>query len=65
MSQPTFLPPANAADNDVALDDELDTGRVARPKRAAPADAIRPTRAEVSLAAMRHNLRTLRHGLRC
>ncbi|MEO8874251.1 MAG: alanine racemase [Polyangiaceae bacterium] len=36
----------------------LDGGaRVMRPRRAAPADAVRPTRAEVNLAALRHNLR--------
>jgi alanine racemase len=33
--------------------------RVLRPRRAAPADAVRPTRAEVSLAHLRHNLRVL------
>lgn len=37
--------------------------RVARPRRAAPADAVRPTRAEINLAALRHNLRvTQRHA---
>ena len=30
--------------------------RVLRPRRAMPADAIRPTRAEINLAALRHNL---------
>ena len=30
-----------------------------RPRRAAPADAVRPTRAEVNLAALRHNLRVV------
>jgi alanine racemase len=34
--------------------------RVLRPRRAAPADAVRPTRAEVNLEALRHNLRALR-----
>ncbi len=34
--------------------------RVLRPRRAAPADAVRPTRAEVNLGALRANLRTLR-----
>jgi alanine racemase len=34
--------------------------RVLRPRRAAPADAVRPTRAEVNLEALRHNLRVLR-----
>jgi alanine racemase len=32
---------------------------VLKPRRAAPADAVRPTRAEVNLAALRHNLRVL------
>jgi alanine racemase len=37
--------------------------RVLRPRRAAPADAVRPTRAEINLAALRHNLRCLqRHA---
>ncbi|HVH46769.1 MAG TPA: alanine racemase [Labilithrix sp.] len=30
-----------------------------KPRRAAPADAVRPTRAEVNLAALRHNLRVM------
>jgi alanine racemase len=30
---------------------------VLKPRRAAPADAVRPTRAEINLAALRHNLR--------
>ncbi len=34
--------------------------RVLRPARAVPADALRPTRAEVNLANLRHNLRVLR-----
>jgi alanine racemase len=32
---------------------------VLRPRRAAPADAVRPTRAEINLAHLRHNLRAL------
>src|SRR6188474_972778 len=31
--------------------------RVLRPQRAIPSDAVRPTRAEVNLAHLRHNLR--------
>ena len=31
--------------------------RVLRPQRAVPSDAVRPTRAEVNLANLRHNLR--------
>lgn len=34
--------------------------RVLRPRRAAPDDAVRPTRADVDLAALRHNLRVVR-----
>ena len=34
--------------------------RVLRPRRAAPADAVRPTRADIDLAALRHNLRVLK-----
>src|ERR1700677_2588087 len=30
--------------------------RVQKPRRAMPADAVRPTRAEINLAALRHNL---------
>ena len=33
--------------------------RVMRPRRAAPADALRPTRAEINLANLRHNYRAL------
>src|SRR5580700_2593761 len=37
--------------------------RILRPRRAAPADAVRPTRAEINLEALRHNLRVLaRHA---
>jgi alanine racemase len=36
--------------------------RVLRPRRAAPADAVRPTRAEVNLEALRHNLRVVRRA---
>jgi alanine racemase len=34
--------------------------RVLRPRRAAPADAVRPTRAEINLEALRKNLRVVR-----
>jgi alanine racemase len=33
--------------------------RVLRPQRAVPSDAVRPTRAEINLAHLRHNLRVL------
>jgi alanine racemase len=43
--------------------DAPDSVRVLRPRRAAPADAVRPTRAEINLAALRHNLRVVaRHA---
>jgi alanine racemase len=43
---------------------DADTGvRVLKPRRAAPADAVRPTRAEVNLAALRHNLRVLERSV--
>lgn len=60
MSQePTTLSTADAPQGDV---DEHE-GRMARPRRAAPADAIRPTRAEVNLAALRQNLRAIERRL--
>src|SRR5687768_9395026 len=52
-------PPSSSPE---ALHDEEDV-RVLRPRRAAPADAIRPTRAEINLGALRHNLRALRRAL--
>ncbi|MEO7037615.1 MAG: alanine racemase [Polyangiaceae bacterium] len=36
--------------------------RVLRPQRAVPSDAVRPTRAEVNLAHLRHNLRILQRA---
>jgi alanine racemase len=36
--------------------------RVLRPRRAAPADAVRPTRAEINLGHLRHNLKTVRRA---
>ena len=36
--------------------------RVLRPSRAVPADAVRPTRAEVNLANLRHNLRVMQRA---
>jgi alanine racemase len=41
-------------------DDRPSSPRVLKPRRAAPADAVRPTRAEVNLEALRHNLRVVR-----
>src|SRR4029450_4592636 len=36
--------------------------RVLRPQRALPSDAVRPTRAEVNLASLRHNLRVVKRA---
>jgi alanine racemase len=36
--------------------------RVLRPQRAVPSDAVRPTRAEVNLANLRHNLHVMRRA---
>jgi alanine racemase len=36
--------------------------RVQRPRRAAPADAVRPTRAEINLGHLRHNLKTVKRA---
>jgi alanine racemase len=38
----------------------LGESRVLKPRRAAPADAVRPTRAEVNLGALRHNLHVIK-----
>ncbi len=38
--------------------------RVLRPQRAVPSDAVRPTRAEVNLAHLRHNLRIMQRAAR-
>lgn len=47
-------PPPSRRGSDVP-----DSVRILRPRRAAPADTMRPTRAEVNLAALRHNLRVV------
>src|SRR5438128_12121390 len=41
------------------IDVASENTRVLKPRRAAPADAVRPTRAEVNLEALRHNLRVV------
>jgi alanine racemase len=55
----TMSPPPDAP----ATESVEDAVRVLRPRRAAPADAVRPTRAEVNLANLRHNLRVLERSL--
>src|SRR5689334_25448077 len=45
------------------MDPTSESTRVLKPRRAAPADAVRPTRAEVNLEALRYNLRVVqRHA---
>ena len=57
VPDPIPTPPPSRRRNDAA------EPRVLRPRRAAPSDCVRPTRAEVNLAALRHNLRVLeRHA---
>lgn len=43
--------------------DDDESVRVLRPKRAAPADAVRPTRAEINLGHLRHNLRVVERAI--
>jgi len=50
---------AEARESDNGAPSEASATRVLRPRRAAPTDAIRPTRAEINLAHLRHNLREL------
>src|SRR6187402_2273123 len=52
--------PQSPANRDAPLTTPLP--RVLRPTRAAPSDAIRPTRAEINLANLRHNLRAVRRA---
>ena len=58
-SAPIFPPADVLADIEGCPDGPGAAIRVLRPRRAAPADAVRPTRAEVNLAHLRHNLRVL------
>lgn len=44
---------------EAAADSSSDEARVLKPRRAAPADAVRPTRADINLGALRHNLRAI------
>ncbi len=43
---------------------ETHFSRVLRPVRAAPTDIVRPTRAEIDLAALRHNFSVLQRRSR-
>ncbi len=53
---------ADAGGTEPPLDSHSNV-RVQKPRRAAPADAVRPTRAEVNLANLRHNLRVIERAL--
>ena len=57
------MPSLSRPSREAAHDASLDNMRVLKPRRAAPADAVRPTRAEVNLANLRHNLRALEKTL--
>jgi alanine racemase len=63
MAADTTAPPATASVPDSASSDPgvaSADARVVRPRRAAPAEAARVTRAEINLAHLRHNLHELR-----
>jgi alanine racemase len=53
---------------EASVSSNADTGaptampRVLRPRRAAPADAVRPTRAEINLGHLRHNLKVVKRA---
>lgn len=49
--------------SDAAADDSAEEARVLKPRRAAPADAVRPTRADINLGALRHNLRAVQRAV--
>lgn len=55
--------PPQAPSHDEGGDQDEDIVRVLKPRRAAPADAIRPTRAEINLGHLRHNLRVMERAV--
>jgi alanine racemase len=54
--------PVNIAPAAPSADTVFTDARVLRPRRAAPADAVRPTRAEINLGNLRHNLRVVKRA---
>ena len=59
----TLPPPAPPPDDPAIAELRASEPRVQKPRRAAPADAVRPTRAEINLEALRHHLRIVeRHA---
>jgi len=61
-AQPPWLGAPSALADNPALATPLP--RVLRPQRALPSEAVRPTRAEVNLANLRHNLRVMQRAAR-
>jgi len=59
-SAPAKAQPADPIATDSAA--PASVPRVLRPRRAAPADAVRPTRAEINLGHLRHNLRVVQRA---
>jgi alanine racemase len=47
--------PTSTAQAPTITSNDRDNVRVLKPRRAAPSDTVRPTRAEINLAALRHN----------
>lgn len=60
MAQIFAKDPPLRASSEAGTSPELDGVRMLRPRRAAPSEAARVTRAEIDLAHVRHNLRELR-----
>ncbi len=60
-SPPPAVPPLTPSGSQIPVARPSEP-RVLRPRRAAPGDAIRPTRAEVNLASLRHNLRVIQRA---
>lgn len=52
----------DTAESDLPSAPDDDSPRVFRPRRALPTDVVRPTRAEVNLSHLRHNLHVLRRA---
>ncbi len=63
LAEPTMSSTDPGVGNDPNHGDHDGAPRVLRPRRAAPADAVRPTRAEVNLGNLRFNLRVLERAL--
>jgi alanine racemase len=59
-SQTPGRAPDPAAGEDAPRGDSDGAVRILRPERARPSDIVRPTRADIDLAALRHNLRVVK-----